>query len=381
MKIENTRGKEISNPKKLILMGLCGGKCEFRGCEKSIVQDMLTEEKSNLSNYAHIIASSSNGPRGDEFLSEKLSDDENNVMVLCRDHHKLIDDYPEKYTVDILKEMKKEHENYIKDLMKIRKESTVIGIKYTFNISDRVPKINDADVRKSAFRQNYYCIGNIINLSDNKADEIDNEDLYKLEKENIKRNFLQMVKPQLKKDKVEKIFLCAIAPQPLLIYLGTLFSDIADISVQQLQRDPIQEWYLSDKQDEEFDVNIVIPEKKYSKVALNISITADISEDRIRTIVGDECDIIKLESNIHSNDIIKCRNQLEIYRSRIREIYEYIKDKYGRDCEINVFPAMPISIAIETGRCWMKKAHPSLVIYDEKKGFKKALEIKYAGEE
>ena len=32
-----------------------------------------------------------------------------------------------------------------------------------------------------------------------------------------------------------------------------MFSDIADISVQQLQRDPIQEWYLSDKQDEEFD--------------------------------------------------------------------------------------------------------------------------------
>ena len=29
----------------------------------------------------------------------------------------------------------------------------------------------------------------------------------------------------------------------------------------------------------------------------------------------------------------------------------------------------------------MKKAHPSLVIYDEKKGFKKALEIKYEGEE
>ena len=40
MKSENTRGREISNPKKLILMGLCGGKCEFRGCEKSIVQDM-----------------------------------------------------------------------------------------------------------------------------------------------------------------------------------------------------------------------------------------------------------------------------------------------------------------------------------------------------
>ena len=70
-----------------------------------------------------------------------------------------------------------------------------------------------------------------------------------------------------------------------------------------------------------------------------------------------------------------------MYKKKIREVYEIIKDVYGRDCEINVFPAMPVSIAIETGRCWMKKAHPSLTIYDEKNGFKKALEIKYEGED
>ena len=89
------RGKEITEPKKLILMGLCGGKCEFRGCEKSIVEDMLTGDKVNFSNYAHIIASSANGPRGDKVLSSKLSNDENNIMVLCRDHHKEVDYLPE----------------------------------------------------------------------------------------------------------------------------------------------------------------------------------------------------------------------------------------------------------------------------------------------
>lgn len=371
------RGKEITEPKKLILMGLCGGKCEFRGCEKSIVEDMLTGDKVNFSNYAHIIASSANGPRGDKILSSKLSNDVNNIMVLCRNHHKEIDDLPEKYTVDILKNMKSEHENYVKDIMKIKKERKVMGIKYTFSISDRVPKINDEDIRSCAFKQGYYCSGDIINLSDSKADEIDKEYLYILEKENLKRNFLQMVKPQLKKENVKKILLCAIAPQPLLIYLGNLFSDIVDVSVQQLQREPIQQWYLNDDNNEEFEININIPQKRYSKVALNISITADISEERIRSIIGEEYDIIKIESNIHGNDIIKSKRQIEIYKNKIREVYELIKDVYGRDCEINIFPAMPISIAVETGRCWMKKTHPSLVIYDEKNGFKKALTIEY----
>lgn len=375
------RGKEIADSKKLILMGICGGKCEFRGCEKSIVQDMLTGEKTNFSNYAHIVASSENGPRGDKVLSSKLSNDENNIMVLCRDHHKEIDDFPEKYTVNILKDMKREHEAYIQDLMSIHKEASVIGVKYTANISDRVTKINDEDIRKCAFRQNKYCKGQIINLSDSKADERNNSKFYEFESENMKTNFLQSIKPLLKKEKVYKFLLCAIAPQPLLIYLGTLFSDITDVEVQQLQREPIQEWYLSDGKDENFDVKLNIPNKKYAKVALNISITADISEERISNVLGKECDIIKIESTIHGNDIIKNKSQLEIYKKKIREAYESIKDTYGRDCEINVFPAMPISIAIETGRCWMKKAHPRLTIYDEKNGFKKALEIKYEGED
>lgn len=375
------RGKEISEQKKLILMGLCAGKCEFRGCNNSVVEDMLTGDKSNFSNYAHIIASSENGPRGNKILSNLLSDDENNIMVLCRNHHKDIDDFPERYPEDLLKEMKKEHEDFIRDLMNIKKENTATGIKYSFNISDRVPKINDDDVRKCAFKQNYYCKGNIINLSDSKADERKDSVIYELEKENIKRNFHQLVKPLFKKEYVKKIFLCAIAPQPLLIYLGTLFSDISNVDVQQLQREPIQEWYLDSKEDKNFNINVIFPEKKNKKVALNISITANIDEERIRSVTGEECDIIKIESNIHGNDIIKNKNQLEIYKNKIREVYENIKDIYGRECEINIFPAMPISIAIETGRCWMKKIHPNLIIYDEKKGFKKSLEIKYEGEE
>ena len=90
------RGKEITEANKLILMGICGGKCEFRGCEKSIVEDMLSGDKSNLSNYAHIIASSEKGPRGNKILSPKLSNDEGNIMILCRNHHKIIDDFPVK---------------------------------------------------------------------------------------------------------------------------------------------------------------------------------------------------------------------------------------------------------------------------------------------
>lgn len=366
---------------KLILMGKSGGKCEFRGCNKIILEETLTGKSGIYSNFAHIIADRVNGPRGDKVLSPKLAKEESNIMVLCFEHHKLIDENEKEYTVQLLNEMKEEHENYIEELMKIPKDNNVIAVKYSSSISDRIPIIPDEEIRNSVKKQRMYSERKIIDLNGNTYDEKNNESFFKLEADNLKACFLENVKPIQKREGNKKIYLYAIAPQPLLIYLGVLFSDISNVEVQQLQREPLQEWYLKNDNDIEFDVKIIVPEKKNNKVALNISITADIDEERIRTVIGEKYDIIKIESTIHGNDIIKSKSQIEKYKQKIREVYEIIKDKYGRDCEISVFPAMPISIAIETGRCWMKKAHPNLIIYDEKKGFKKALEIKYEGEE
>lgn len=366
---------------KAVLMGMCGGKCEFRGCEENVLAESLTKKSGIYSNFAHIIADSENGPRGDKELSLKLAKDKENIMVLCFKHHKLIDENEEEYTVEVLKQMKSEHEKYISELMKVHKCNKVMAIKYTSSISDRIPTINDIEILSSITKQNMYCIGDIIDLRGNTYIEKNDENFFRIESQNLKESFQQCIKPLQKKEKNLPIFLYAIAPQPLLIYLGSLFSDISNIEVQQLQREPKNEWLLSEIENKDFEIFLTIPEKKFSKVALNISITANIDNKRIREALGEECDIIKLESNIHGNDIIKSKNQLEKYRKKIRQAFERIKDIYGRNCEINIFPATPVSIAIETGRCWMKKAQPNLIIFDEKNGFKKTLEIKSEGGE
>jgi hypothetical protein len=49
----------------------------------------------------------------------------------------------------------------------------------------------------------------------------------------------------------------------------------------------------------------------------------------------------------------------------LRRTFNEIKAVCGHDAEIHVFPALPLSAAIETGRVWMPKADLPLVIYDE----------------
>lgn len=66
------------------------GYCMFEGCGEHLSVDHLTGNKGNFRYLAHIVASSPDGPRGNQ-RSHELSNDPENIMVLCDKHHRLID--------------------------------------------------------------------------------------------------------------------------------------------------------------------------------------------------------------------------------------------------------------------------------------------------
>ena len=96
--------KKIKELTKLQLIANAGGRCQFPGCNKKLFIDGITLKEFNNSNIAHIIAASQDGARGNE-MSYEYSDKLENLMLMCLDHHKLIDDNPEEYTVEKLYEM------------------------------------------------------------------------------------------------------------------------------------------------------------------------------------------------------------------------------------------------------------------------------------
>ena len=85
------RNKAPSENTVRMLCSKSAGICEFEGCNKRLFFDGVTLSKFNNAYVAHIIASSAKGPRGDKTLSPLLSDKLENLMLMCADHHKLID--------------------------------------------------------------------------------------------------------------------------------------------------------------------------------------------------------------------------------------------------------------------------------------------------
>jgi hypothetical protein len=100
-----------------ILWARSGGKCSI--CKNDLIQDH-TEQNDDLSvigDEAHIIARNESFTRGDyEPLSPEERDQYSNLILLCKNHHKQVDDQPHEFSVDKLREIKRAHEEQVKSL-------------------------------------------------------------------------------------------------------------------------------------------------------------------------------------------------------------------------------------------------------------------------
>jgi len=91
---------------------MSGGICAFPGCGKLLVESSTsTDDAVFLGEIAHIVADSRQGPRGNSPLSDEDRDKYPNLVLLCGDHHKVIDSQPNTYSVPVLRQMKADHES------------------------------------------------------------------------------------------------------------------------------------------------------------------------------------------------------------------------------------------------------------------------------
>ncbi len=97
-----------------ILWGRAAGRCAFPDCRKKLIMNgNKFDDESLIGEECHIVARELNGPRGDSPLTSEERDEYENLILLCRIHHKLIDDQFHTYTVQRLQEMKTAHETWV----------------------------------------------------------------------------------------------------------------------------------------------------------------------------------------------------------------------------------------------------------------------------
>lgn len=102
----------ISDKTRKILWGRSGNRCAI--CKHALVIDATAEDSvSVVGDECHIVSSKVNGPRHDSSYPMDHFDVYENLILLCRIHHKMVDDQSETYATDILRQMKSNHEVWV----------------------------------------------------------------------------------------------------------------------------------------------------------------------------------------------------------------------------------------------------------------------------
>lgn len=363
------------------LWALSAGRCQFRSCNQLLVGDLLIGKKHAVYGYvAHIIADSPAGARGHEELSRILAKDVSNLMLLCAKCHRRVDnEAPEQYPADVLRDMKREHEHRIRMATGIDVDRASHVIRFGANIGQNEALVSTRQLHEAMMPERWPMSETTIDLEIVGCAFQDHEPEYwPLQQRNLALQFKNHVRGRIERQHIRHASVFALAPQPLLIELGRQLSDILPVSVHQRHREP-QTWtWQNDGPPIQFET--AEPKAANGEVALILALSATVTHDRIQRVLGEGCSIWSITAATPHNDILRRPDDLGEFRRRLRHLLDRIKAVHGEMKTINVFPALPVSAAVEVGRVWMPKADLPLRIYDQNRflgGFAPTLEIRY----
>ena len=368
----------ISTKNKNLLWAISAGRCEYEGCNKELHTDILTKKKYNSAYIAHIVADEPDGPRGDALRSKILSDNIENLMLLCDECHRRIDindvaGHPESR----LLAMKRQHEKRINRITAIAPNMTSEIILYGANVGINNSPLSYHKASEALLYDYYPASIHPIELGLKNAPFTDDTDAYWVAEEtNLLIQFNQKIKPRLMQGNADHYSVFAIAPQPLLIKFGVLLNDLNNVKVYQKHREPSTWKWQSTSPNIEYIFRE--PANKTKVPVLVFSLSATITHDRIQKIFGDNASVWEITtSGTPDNDFLKTETLLSDFRRTVRHVFDKIKSHYGCT-ELHIFPAMPVSASVELGRVWMPKVDMPMVIYDankEKNDFYKTITI------
>lgn len=364
------------------LWARAAGRCQFNGCNRILYKSPVTQERVNISEKAHIYSFSEDGPRGwGPFKKNSQSlNDVGNLMLMCHDCHKTIDQDKDgsKYSGSFLQQWKKEHEHRVVTVTGIAANRKSHVVFYGSNIGEQRSPLQQEDAMEAMFPERYPVSENSVCLSMSCSHEDKTAAFWESESAHLNRVFDQKVLPLIESDHTKHFSLFSLAPIPLLIQLGALFTDKISVDTYQPIREP-KGWHWQEFP-EGFEFIIKKPEKVDGAPVLVISLSDIINHERIRSVMGEQVSVWELtvsEEHI-GNDNIRNSAQLSMMRSIIRKLMVLIKDVHGSTTPLSVFPAMAVSCSIEMGRARMPKADMPWIIYDQnnkEKKFIKAITI------
>lgn len=379
-----------------------GWRCQFAGCGKDLKRESLSGSKGVFTYFAHIIASSPKGPRGDPLLSSHHTEDIDNVMLLCDECHRRIDRVdPERFTVDILRKMRQDSINEVRRLLDTLKYQDAIPLVIMGNITGQTPRFNQREAEEAMWTrqlrmsprgpEHYFYNGG--HLHDPHAPQYWGSLFASL------RDDIPLLRKRLNgtlrgDGTTVSLAIFPLHGTSLLVLAGRVIGEGSTVTVFQSNRDrpanlPGGKWAFdpvaSPPAPEKYCVNELKEHVKGTDACLIVSLTYPVDPTRLPsdlyTTSGFALGALEVTASDPSNlghDIFKHPLDIDYFALAIEKAIRTMQDQW-RVKKVHLVVGAPASACFRIGQKLQARHHATVVCYESLPGygasFEKTIEI------
>jgi hypothetical protein len=361
----------ISPAETLKLWVAAGGRCQYHGCNHYLLEDELTGFSLNLAERAHVVGATdaSGSPRGRSDLPLAVRNEVANLLLLCRDHHKLIDELIDEHGVEGLAAMKHRHEERIRLLTGLDEEAETAVLRVVGGIRgapveiprDAVHAAVRADGRFPRYR--FALAGEDIEVDLRGLPEEGGPAYWESGERVIAAQAARLRQAQ---GPIRHLSVFALTRIPLLVALGFHLDDKIPVSIYQRRRDGTGDngWgFDPEAEPTSFQFKRISAEDG-TRVALAVSLTAPIGRDVLALSADRIVYEIEPQDAPHSRNVLATRPSLDAFAETYHRFLASLEQEHPQCRELDLFIAAPAAAAIQLGRGLMRDTQPALVVYD-----------------
>jgi hypothetical protein len=374
----------ISAESTLRLWVAAGGRCEY--CNQYLLADGFSGYELNLAEKAHIVGANNGpgSPRGASEMPPAARAQPENLMLLCRDHHRVIDRLVEEHTVQGLLKMKREHEARILAVTAISAEHGSVVVRMIGSVRGaavQIPRNTAATAVIADGRYPRYPLalaGEDIEVDLRNLPDEGDPAYWSTGVRIIEQAAMRLREAQ---QPVAHLSIFALARIPFLIALGFHLDDKIPATIHQPRRDGTAGGWVADERATpvRFAAHRRSGMPGSERVALAVSVTAAIAEDVVAT-AGEEASVFEIApvGVPCGRDVLAATASLESFAETYHQLLELIEREHPACRLLEVYPACPASAAVALGRGVMRDAHPALKVNDRAAdgAFRVALELR-----
>ena len=349
---------------EVMLVAKAGGRCQFRGCNEFLYEHTLTGEVGNFAENAHIVAFRAGGPRGTGDRPADI-DGIDNLMLLCRRDHKLIDDNPERYPCEELRAHKREHEARIRRVTGLGPSMQTTVLAFTAMIGTFKPVIGRAEMSDALLPRypgDMFRILDLTSLGDEEPGA-----LYEVACRRIAQQAEALHAAGGPLEATRHLSLFGLAPIPMLVMLGHAIGNKVATNFYQCHRDKPERWtWYEGEEVVRFSVRELKRGADPARVALVMPLSGPIVAGSIPSAIDHTWTIyeIGLVGRSPTTGFLRQREDLESFRETYRGLLAQLRGEHAGLRELHVFPAIAAPVAVACGFDLLPKVDPTLVIYD-----------------